>query len=377
MNKYDVIVIGAGIIGTSICNELANRGFKVALVEKNPRIAEETTEGNSGIIHGGFDPTPGKINAKLNIEGRKIYENRWFKELDFPWKKIDSLVLAYDEKEKKSLENLYYRGIANGLTPKELKILVKEEVIKLEPNINPKVISALLCSSSYIVDPVMLTFALWNQAKTNQAELFLNYQVINIKENINENKRNFIVTCKNLTKEVQFLTKKIVNAAGHYADDIANMIDAQDFHLKRRRGQYCILEKTEAKILNNHVIFLTPTIYGKGVIVSPMTDGHVLVGPTAQENILKEDTRLIDFQQLKIVQKIGKKIIPNLNVERISKIISGSRPICEETNDFIIKYAKNNQNFVNVAGIKSPGLTAAPAIALQVAEMIDIKRKEE
>lgn len=375
MAKYDVVVIGAGVIGTAICDELASRKFKVALLEKNPKIAEETTEGNSGIIHGGFDPTPGKVNARLNLEGRKLYENNWFKALDFPWQKVDSLVIALNEKEKDAVEKLYYRGITNGLTPQELKILTKAEILKLEPNINPNVDSALLCTSSYIVDPVMLTYALWNRAKVNKAELFLNHKVIKI----NEGKKDFVVTCSTPEKEVEFTCNKVINAAGHYAEDIAKMVKAQDFNLIRRRGQYCILEKSEMQMLNNHVIFLVPTIYGKGVIVAPLPDGHVLVGPTAQENIAKEDTRLIDFKQLKTVQKLGQKIIPKLNMERISKLISGSRPICQETDDFVIRYAMHNQRFVNVAGIKSPGLTAAPAIALQVADMIDLnkERKEE
>ncbi|MBE4703880.1 type 2 glycerol-3-phosphate oxidase [Spiroplasma platyhelix] len=373
MTKYDVVVVGAGIIGIAVCDELAKRGFKVVVVEKNPKIAEETTEGNSGIIHGGFDPTPGKLNAKLNLVGRKLYEEKWFKELDFPWQKVDSLVIALSEKEKEAVEKLYYRGIENGLQPSELKILTQKEVRNLEPNINPIVDSALLCTSSYIVDPVLLTYALWNRAKANKAELFLNHQVTKIKES----KTDFLVTCKNLDQEVTFTCKKVINAAGHYADEIAKMIKAQDFNLIRRRGQYCILEKTEAQTLKNHVIFLVPTIYGKGVIVAPMPDGHILVGPTAEENIAKADTRLVDFKHLKIIQKLGKKIIPSLNVERISKLTSGSRPICQETDDFVIRYAKHNQNFINIAGIKSPGLTAAPAIALQVADMIDRTRKGE
>lgn len=373
MTKYDALVIGAGIIGVAICDELASRGFKVAILEKNPKIAEETTEGNSGIIHGGFDPTPGKLNAKLNLQGRKIYQEKWFKELDFPWKKADSLVIALNEEESSAVEKLYYRGIENGLLPSELKILARKEIIKLEPNINPKVTSALLCTSSYIVDPVLLTYALWKRAEQKKTELFLSHEVIKIKVE----KKAFIVTCKNEGAEISFKCFKIINAAGHYADKIASMINAQDFNLKTRRGQYCILEKSEGEILNNHVIFLVPTIYGKGVIVAPMPDGHILVGPTAEDNVPKADTRLIDFKHLKMIEKLGKKIIPSLDFKRISKLTSGSRPICQETDDFVISYAKNNQGFINVAGIKSPGLTAAPAIALQVADMIGNKRKEQ
>lgn len=366
MNKYDVIVIGAGVVGIAICDQLASQGYKVAVLEKNPNIAEETTAGNSGIIHGGFDPTPGKINALLNLQGRKLYEAKWFKELDFPWKKSDSLVLAFNKEEDQAVKNLYLRGLKNGLLKSELKILTPKALLTLEPNLNPKVTSGLLCTSSYIVDPVMLTYSLWARSKTNKAQLFLNHQVVAIKKT----DQGFMIDALVSDKKVFFIAKQVINVAGHYADQIAQMIDDQDFHLKTRRGQYCILEKTEANILNNHVIFLVPTKYGKGVIVAPMPDGHILVGPTAEDNVPKEDTRLIDLSLVPKIQALGQKIIPKLKVNRISKIQSGSRPIVEETDDFVIEYAKGNQNFINIAGIKSPGLTSAPAIAVKVADMI-------
>lgn len=356
----------AGIIGIAICDELANQGYKVAVLERNPNLAEETTAGNSGIIHGGFDPEPGKVNAFLNLQGRKLYETKWFKELDFQWKKTDSLVLAFNQEEDQAIKNLYLRGLKNGLLKSELKILKPKELLNLEPNLNPKITSGLICTSSYIVDPVMLTYSLWARAKANKAQLFLNHQVIAIKKI----EQGFSVQALINNKEVTFFANQVINAAGHYADQVAQMIDAQNFHLKTRRGQYCILEKTEAKMINNHVIFLIPSKVGKGVIVAPMPDGHILVGPTAEDNVAKEDTRLVDLSLIPKIQALGQKIIPKLNINRISKIQSGSRPISQETDDFVIEYANNNQNFINIAGIKSPGLSSAPAIALKVAAMI-------
>ncbi|WP_339046022.1 type 2 glycerol-3-phosphate oxidase [Spiroplasma endosymbiont of Colias croceus] len=363
---FDVITIGAGVIGAAISDELSKRNLKVVILEKNLRIAQETSEGNSGVIHGGFDPTPGKLNAKLNLEGRKLYENDWFKNLDFPWKKIDSLILAFSKEENSEIQKLYARGITNGLAKKELSILTREEVISLEPNVNPKVTSALLCSASYAVDPVLLTQSLINRMIKNRGQLKVDHQVINI-ETLNS---GFRVTCLNNQKKVTFTSKYIINAAGDYADDIAKLINCQDFTLKTRRGQYCILEKTENHIINNHILFMIPTINGKGVIVAPMLDGHILVGPTSHENVPKSDTRLITIEDIELINKIGLKIIPILNINKTCKVISGSRAICVETDDFFIKFASNNTNFINVAGIKSPGLSSAPTIALLVANMI-------
>lgn len=364
---FDVITIGAGIIGAAISDELAKQKFKVLIVEKNLRVAQETSAGNSGVIHGGFDAMPGKLNAKLNVQGRKIYEKDWFKNLVFPWKKIDSLVIAFNKEEDEEVQKLYKRGITNGLSTKELAILNPKQVITLEPNINPKITSALQCTASYAVDPVLLTQALIDRLLKNNGQLKLNHQVINIK-NFNS---GFEVTCLTDQKKVIFTTKYIINAAGHYADEMANLINCQDFSLKARRGQYCILEKTENNIINNHIIFMVPTIHGKGVIVAPMLDGHILVGPTAQENIAKTDTRLITIKDIKLIHKIGLKIIPTLNINKTCTVMSGSRSICIETDDFFIKTASNNSNFINVAGIKSPGLSSAPAIALLVANTIN------
>lgn len=363
---FDVITIGGGVIGAAISDELAKRKLKIVILEKNLRIAQETSEGNSGVIHGGFDPTPGKLNAKLNLEGRKLYENDWFKNLNFPWKKVDSLILAFGKEEDPEIEKLYTRGITNGLSDKQLTILTRKKIIALEPNVNPKVTSALLCTVSYAVDPVLLTQSLVNRTLKNNGELKVDHEVINI-EILNS---GFRVTCLNNEKKVSFTAKYIINAAGHYADDIAKLINCKDFTLKTRRGQYCILEKTEKNIINNHILFMIPTIHGKGVIVAPMLDGHILVGPTSHENIPKSDTRLITIEDINLINKIGLKIIPILKMNKTCKVISGSRAICVENDDFFIKFASNNANFINVAGIKSPGLSAAPAIALLVANMI-------
>jgi glycerol-3-phosphate dehydrogenase len=149
------------------------------------------------------------------------------------------------------------------------------------------------------------------------------------------------------------------------------MIDDHDFSLKARRGQYRILEKTERGIINDHILFMVPTIHGKGVIVAPMLDGHLLVGPTAEEGIAKEDTRLITMNKFEEVGQIGKKIIPSLRLEKTCSVVSGSRPICIETGEFWIAASSKDPRFINVAGINSPGLSSAPAIAHQVIALVE------
>ncbi len=357
---FDVIVIGGGVIGAAIARELSKYNLQIAIVERNLRVAQETSAGNSGVIHGGFDPTPGTVNARLNLLGRQLYEDEWFKELNFPHRKCHSMVLAFNDLEKKELHKLYDQGIANGLRADELEILSGEQCLALEPNLNAKIVAGLLCTSSHSVDPVTLTNKLVESALVNGARLFLGNRVTSITKVAEE---FWVETINHHAQVKNYRATFIINAAGHYADVMAGMINDQDFSLRTRRGQYRVIEKTERYMINDHILFMVPTIHGKGVIVAPMLDGHVLVGPTAEEGIAKEDTRLITMEKFEEVATIAKKIIPGLRTERTCFVFSGSRSICVETDDFWIAASSKDKRFINVAGIASPGLSSAPAVA--------------
>jgi glycerol-3-phosphate dehydrogenase len=364
---FDVIIIGAGVIGAAIARELSKYNLQVAILERNLRVAQETSAGNSGVIHGGFDPTPGTLSAKWNLWGRHSYENEWFIELNFPHKKVNSLVVAFNELEKRELKTLHNQGIANGLKTDEMQLLNHEQSLALEPNLNSQVVGSLLCTSSYIVDPVWLTNKLVENAIANDVKLFLGSKV----ENITRLAECFLIqTIDHGLRTKSYRAEFIINGAGHYADVVAGMIQDKDFTLKARRGQYCVIEKTERGIINDHILFMVPTIHGKGVIVAPMLDGHLLVGPTAEEGIAKEDTRLVSMEQFEELAVIAKRIVPSLRMEKTCCMFSGSRSICIETDDFWIAPSSKCRRFINVAGISSPGLSAAPAIAHGVIALI-------
>jgi glycerol-3-phosphate dehydrogenase len=364
---FDVMIIGAGVIGAAITRELSKYRLRAAIFEKNLQVAQETSAGNSGVIHGGFDPRPGTLGAKLNLLGRHLYENEWFNQLDFPRQKVDSLVLAFNDLETHEIERLYNQGVANGLEKNELQILNRDQCLNLEPNVNPQISAALLCTSSHIIDPVCLTKKLVESAVANGVQVFLGSKI----ESIIKDPELFIVNITDSHSQIaSYGSRFIINAAGHYADVIARMIDDRDFSLKARRGQYRVIEKTERGIINDHILFLAPTVHGKGVIVAPMLDGHLLVGPTAEDGIAKDETRLITLEQFEKIGVIGKKIIPNLRMERTCNVFSGSRPICVETNSFWIAPSSKDQRFIHVAGISSPGLSAAPAIAREAFSLL-------
>ena len=362
IENKDVIIIGGGVIGAAIAYQLARYKLDILLLEKNAYFADETSRGNSGVIHGGFDAESHKIEAHLNVEGNSLWRNKIFKDLIFPRKQIDSLVIAFNDKEMEQVQLLYDRGITNKVPKEYLKIISKEELLLREPNLNKDAVGALLCTSSWAIDPVKATLAFLGAAENNNVKLKRTSEVTNI-EVIND---GFIVEINN---KIKVKTKNIINAAGHYSDEVAKLCNYNDFKLTTRRGEYRILAKTEANIVNS-ICFMVPTIHGKGVIVSPMLDGRVLVGPTARENVLKENTRLITIDDYKRIGQIGRVIIPSIKMNKTEMVLSGSRPIDVETNDFIIRYSKDNKHFINVAGMQSPGLSSAPAIALMVEKLL-------
>ncbi|NQZ65738.1 MAG: type 2 glycerol-3-phosphate oxidase [Mycoplasmatales bacterium] len=362
MNKNDVVIIGGGIIGGAISYQLARYDLKILVLERNPLLADETSKGNSGAIHGGFDPDPGKLEAKLNVKGNRLWREEIFKHLEFPRIQADSLILAFNDDEINHVKMLYERGITNKVPRKFLKILSKEEVLKKEPNINPEVKGALLCTSSWAIEPVKATLAFFGCSEKNGVKIRKNSNVTNI----NKIDDGFEIT---INDEEKVFAKNIINAAGHYADVVAKMAGLGDFTLTTRRGEYRILSRSERGIVNS-ICFMVPTIHGKGVIVAPMLDGRIMVGPTAEEGIPKEETRLVTREKYKYIGKIGTKIIPKLNIDKTEIILAGSRPIDLETNDFIIRYANENNHFINAAGTQSPALASAPAIALEIEKLL-------
>ncbi len=359
---YDVVIVGGGIIGSSVAYRLSRYHLSVLLVERNPVFADETSKGNSGVIHGGFDPDPRKIEARLNVLGNRLWQTEIFRDLRFPRAKLDSLVIAFSDAEMDQVRMLYDRGIANGVNPADLRIVNRQQLLDKEPNLNPNAVGALLCTSSWAIDPVQASLAFLGAANANGTELWKNAQVTAItpRDEGFDLKINGNITVR---------AKNVINAAGHYADAIAAMAGYPDFTQTTRRGEYRILDRTLNGIVGS-ICFMVPTIHGKGVIVSPMLDGHVLVGPTAEEGVAKEDTRLVTREKYNYIGEIGTKLVPGLDLSRTIMTVAGSRPIDVATNDFVIRHAEANDRFINLAGMQSPALASAPAIALEAERLL-------
>lgn len=365
--KYDVVVIGAGVVGALIARELSKYDIRVALVEKCNDVAMGTTKANSAIVHGGFDAANGTLKAKLNVRGTELMP-KLCADMAVPYRNNGSLVLAFSEEEMEHVHTLYERGLKNGV-PK-LSVLNKAQVKDLEPQISDAVVGALLSETAGIVCPYELTIAAAEVAVTNGVELIRNCAV----ESIETTDDGFILS----TTQDEIAAKYVVNAAGIHSDDIARMIGDDSISLVARKGEYYLLDKSFG-YMADHTIFQCPNKMGKGVLVTPTVDGNLLIGPSALDVDDKEDVDTTP-QGLDFIVEKAKKSVPTLNIRGAITSFAGMRahPV---TDDFIIGFSAKNDCFLNVAGIESPGLSAAPAIAEMVAgllkEKADLQEKNE
>ncbi len=365
--KYDVAVIGGGVVGALISRALSRYDISVALLEKCNDVAMGTTKANSAIVHGGFDAANGTLKAKLNVRGTELMP-QVCADLSVPYRNNGSLVLAFSEKEMEHVHKLYERGVKNGV-PK-LSVLNKEQVKALEPQVSDEVVGALLSETAGIVCPYELTIAATENAVTNGVEFIRNCAV----KAISLTSDGFVLS----TTQGEISAKYVVNAAGIHSDDIARMIGDDSISLVPRKGEYYLLDKSFG-YMADHTIFQCPNEMGKGVLVTPTVDGNLLIGPSALDVDDKEDVDTtpegLDF----IVAK-AKKSVPTLNIRGAITSFAGMRAH-PTTDDFIIGFSEKNDCFLNVAGIESPGLSAAPAIAEMVANMLsekaDFKEKSE
>lgn len=365
--KVDVAIIGAGVSGTAIANTLAKYKLSVLVIEKSNDISNGATKANSGIVHAGYDAHPGTNMAVYNMAGNLLY-HELCQRLEVPYRQIGSLVLAFDDADMKTLRELKVRGEKNAVPG--LQILNAEAVKESEPFVNPDIRGALYAPTAGIVSPYELAIALMENAMDNGTKLMLESAVAHI-ENQNE---GYVI---DVGKSEAIEARAVINCAGVYADEIHNMVLPPAFRIKPKRGEYYLLDKYAAGHIN-HVIFQCPSAAGKGVLVSPTVHGNVIVGPNSQHITGKESTETT-AEGLKEVWETALRSIPELPRDQIITTFSGIR-VEPDTGDFVIREYPQAPGFIDVAGIKSPGLTAAPAFALQVEKyiikyfgMIDIK----
>jgi len=354
--EYDVAVIGAGVCGAMVARELSRLNAKVIVLEKCNDVSMGTTKANSAIVHAGFDAETGSLKAILNVQGASLMAY-YCNKLNVPYKNTGSLVVAYSWDDMQTLDVLFERGFNNGVP--NMQIISKEKLKAMEPHISDEAIGALWAPTAGIVSPYELAIAAIENAVMNGVKVKRNSGVFDIeyKDDI-----FFISTATGVIK-----AKYVINCAGVFADQIAKMIGDTSFKIIPRKGEYYLLDKTEATMVN-HVLFKCPTSMGKGILITPTAHGNVLMGPTAID--LDFDSKLdldTTIDGLDTVKREISCVIPELTTRNAITSFAGLRAHIEgEHSDFVVGPSKVNGKFINVAGIESPGLTAAPAIGRYV-----------
>jgi len=365
---FDICIIGAGIVGSAIAKELSKYQLHICWLEKGEDVSVGTTKANSGIIHGGYAAKHGTLKAKLCRRGNELYR-QWVNDLHFPLDMIGAFVIGFNDEDKAVLQKLYENGIKNGV--KDLQIVDGDFVRQKEPHLNPDITCALYVPSVGITSPYELAIALAENAITNGVELRLNSEVVAIEKE----KDHFNITTHYTPLSVHFdypkniKAKMVINAAGLHADDVAQLVGLHDFKIHPRKGQYLLFDKDQGPLVNS-VVFQTPTPISKGILVTPTYHRNLLIGPDAQDVLEKQDLAT-DASNLARVVETAKKTLSTFDLRKVITSFAGNRA-ASDRGDFIIEESKVD-GFINVAGIESPGLTAAPAIAEYV---IDILRNK-
>ena len=368
VGTYDVVVIGAGVSGCAIARELSRYDARVCVVERADDVCCGTSKANSAIVHAGFDAQPGTLMAKLNVEGNRLL-HELAGELNFALVPCGSLVVCTDAEARPALEELLRRGETNGV--EGLRIVERDELKEMEPNVSDEAVCALWAPTGAIVDPFGLCVALAENAATNGVEFLFNAEVSDMQLEPGTGWRI-------RTTAGDVVARCVVNAAGVHADDIHNMVAYQHMDIVPRKGEYLLLDTTAFGHVR-HTVFMLPTKMGKGVLVSPTVHGNVIVGPTATDIDDKEGTDTTAAGLAEVASKSA-LTVRDVPLGEVITSFAGLRAH-EEHHDFIIGPVENLPGFYDCAAIESPGLTSCPAIGRMVAGMVrdelDLHEKPE
>ncbi len=364
---YDVLIIGAGVTGAAVARELSRYKAEVCVLERGEDVCSGTSKANSAIVHAGYDCVPGSMMAKMNVRGNEMMTDLC-RDLDIPFERNGSLVVCIDKDNLPGLQELYDRGIKNGVPG--MKLLSRDEAKAMEPHLSDNVQGALYAETAGIICPFKLNIAMAENANVNGVDFFFN-------TNVEKLCRDEEGIWHLRTSNGEYKTKCVVNAAGLYSDYFHNMVSEKKIHITPRRGDYFLLDKTTGGFVK-HTIFPQPTKYGKGILVAPTIHGNTLVGPTAIDIDDKEDiaTRQGGFDEILAKSSM---YVDNVPVRQVITSFAGLRAH-EDNHEFILGEVEDAPGFIDCAGIESPGLTSSPAIGEYIGGMIrdkmDLQAKE-
>lgn len=357
MIKTDVLVIGAGAVGCAVARELTKYKFNVLVVDKNEDVGGDASKSNSAIIHTGYDASPGTLESELVVAANPMYDELT-KDLDVPFSRIGGILPAFTDEQFEKLPSLKEKAFKNRVY--DVEYLTGEQLLEKEPNLNPSVKAGLFIPRESIIDPFLYVVALAENAQQNGASFLLRTKVTGI---IVEDGK--VVGANTTAGDIQ--AKYIINAAGLYCDEIARMVGKDDYYVNPRKGQFFILDKnTSCKV--NHIVLPIPTKLTKGKLMCPTIHGNMLVGPTAEDLTDKLD-KSTNSEGLASIEEDVRRLIPNVNFRDTITQYSGLRPNRNPEGLHVDTY-EDVQNYVNLSGVRSTGLTASVALGKYVAQTL-------
>ena len=353
---HDIVIIGGGVVGAAVAYELSHYDLHVALLEKEEELSFGVSKANSGIIHPGTQNPPGSLRGRLCVEGNRLIR-QLSEPLGLDFQQVGELIVAFDEEETSRLWQLKQEAQADGVPG--LEVVSRGWLRDNEPNLNRDAVAALLAPSAGIISPYRFVYALSESAALNGVDINTLTKVEGISARPDA---GFAVG----TSIGEFGTRFVVNCVGLYADDVASMVAPPQFRIQPRKGEEYILDK-KRRYLTRHLLFPIPTPESKGILVTRTSDGNPMIGPTAYDVEGKEDLSTTD-EGLGMVLRVAQRLVPAIDKRDIIAYFAGLRPSAGE--DFFIQHDSRVPGFVNVAGIQSPGLTAAPAIGRYVVGLL-------
>ncbi len=362
---YDVIIIGAGVVGGAVARELSKLKLDILALEKESDVCCGTSKANTGIIHSPALVPSGTLKGRMSALGNLQF-TELSGQLGFTYQKTGALVLSYSEENDKTALNDLKQGCENwldaGAEAPEYEIISAEKLRELEPEISDEVVSALYCPDAGRIIPYEYGIALWENAVDNGVELRLECGVFDVSYDEAEKLWHL------KTPSGEILSRFVVNAAGHGSNSIGMAAGFKDSRIKAVKGEYIILDRDTPQHIN-HILFQIPDeaqkSKGKGILVTRTVYGNIMIGPDARSQDDADDTST-DMESLIEVIAGAEKSIPGLDMKKAIKTFAGVRPKPAE-GDFIIE---SRNGFVHLCGIESPGLTSSPAIAAEAVERL-------
>lgn len=360
MKEYDVVIIGAGILGTMTARELSRYDLKVLVLERAYDVGEGATKANSGVLHAGFHPRGGSLKGISCVQGNAKYA-KICRELHIDMSYVGGLFVAFHEEGIQTLKEKMARGIENGAT--DLKIISGAEALEKEPRLNPNVLQALYAPKTGIISPFQLVLAVSKSANLNGVEFLFQREV----SGITPKEEGYLVH----TQQEDFFANFIVNTAGEEAAPVESLVRPVDLIVKPKRGQYYVFDKGGLSKEIKHVIYQAQEKDEGGTLLAPTVEGNILVGPTS-ENVSAFHCNETTEKGLSHVEDVAKKIVPSIDMGRVITSFAGVRAniknVVKEQKDFVVRVSTHHM--VSALGIKNPGMTAAPYLAERMVALL-------